>query len=212
MPSVSPLIQTLGCTKVARWLRVGFSTIVCVQVWSRFAAGQSKTVAIGSGAKSQILLSLFGGPHQRVPCSAFGLASATKRVQPNHSLKGRSNGGSPGPEPRYGVHFLFSGPGVPPSASPSPRTSRISDCFLTKSYIEVPGPCVVSPETPGLAQTLGSTDTPLARPADLASSIMAHEHGSKATRGHAGQLPQLEDLRSPDGRTPKQHRLAPPQK
>jgi hypothetical protein len=44
------------------------------------------------------------------------------RVLPNPALKGRSNGVPPGPEPRYGVHFLFSGPGVPPSASPLART------------------------------------------------------------------------------------------
>jgi hypothetical protein len=76
-----------------------------------------------------------------VPCSAFEQASATKRVQPNHSLKGRSNGGPPGPEPRYGVHFLFSGPGVPPSASPLAQTLG---CTKVACSLRIGFPTIVS--------------------------------------------------------------------
>jgi hypothetical protein len=43
-------------------------------------------------------------------------------VLPNPSLKGSTNGVPPGPEPRYGVHCLFSGPGVPPSVLPLAQT------------------------------------------------------------------------------------------
>jgi hypothetical protein len=34
--------------------------------------------------------------------------------RPNPSVKPRPNGGPPGPGHRYGVHFLWPGPGVPP--------------------------------------------------------------------------------------------------
>ena len=37
------------------------------------------------------------------------------RVRPNPSVKPSPNGGPPGPGHRYGVHFLWPGPGVPPS-------------------------------------------------------------------------------------------------
>ena len=37
------------------------------------------------------------------------------RVRHNPSLKPSPNGGPPGPGHRYGVHFLWPGPGVPPS-------------------------------------------------------------------------------------------------
>ena len=41
-----------------------------------------------------------------------------RKVLPNHSLEARSNGGPPGPGHRYGVHFLWPGPGVPPLTPP----------------------------------------------------------------------------------------------
>ena len=41
-----------------------------------------------------------------------------RTVLPNHSLEARSNGGPPGPGHRYGVHFLWPGPGVPPLTPP----------------------------------------------------------------------------------------------
>ena len=40
--------------------------------------------------------------------------SLSSRVQPNLSLKPSPNGGPPGPGHRYGVHFLWPGPGGPP--------------------------------------------------------------------------------------------------
>ena len=42
----------------------------------------------------------------------------SRTVLPNQSLEARSNGGPPGPDHRYGVHFLWPGPGVPPLAPP----------------------------------------------------------------------------------------------
>jgi hypothetical protein len=53
------------------------------------------------------------GAGQRARSSKEG--SAREKVLPNPSLKGSTNGVPPGPEPRYGVHCLSSGPGVPPS-------------------------------------------------------------------------------------------------
>ena len=41
-----------------------------------------------------------------------------RTVLPNHSLEARSNGGPPSPGHRYGVHFLWPGPGVPPLTPP----------------------------------------------------------------------------------------------
>jgi hypothetical protein len=62
----------------------------------------------------------FGQQSLALQASAQGVVR--RRAQPNPALKGRSNGAPPGPEPRYAVHFLFSGPGVTPSASPLART------------------------------------------------------------------------------------------
>ncbi len=42
-----------------------------------------------------------------------GVQPSSRR--PNPSVKPRPNGGPPGPGHRYGVHFLWPGPGVPPS-------------------------------------------------------------------------------------------------
>jgi hypothetical protein len=39
---------------------------------------------------------------------------STQPLLPNPSLKPSTNGGPPGPGHRYGVHFLWPGPGVPP--------------------------------------------------------------------------------------------------
>jgi hypothetical protein len=52
----------------------------------------------------------------------LGIGRFAARVPPNLSLKGRSNGGPPGPGRRYAVHFRQPGPGVPPSASPLAHT------------------------------------------------------------------------------------------
>ena len=41
---------------------------------------------------------------------------------PNPSVKLSTNGRPPGPSHRYGVHFLWLGPGVPPLAPALPRT------------------------------------------------------------------------------------------
>jgi hypothetical protein len=54
--------------------------------------------------------------------SALGIGLSATRVPPNLSLKGRSNGGPPGPGRRYAVHFRQPGPGVPPLASPLAHT------------------------------------------------------------------------------------------
>jgi hypothetical protein len=58
--------------------------------------------------------------------SVLGIGRSVARVPPNLSLKGRSNGGPPGPGRRYGVHFRQPGPGVPPSASPLAHTLGLS--------------------------------------------------------------------------------------
>lgn len=44
--------------------------------------------------------------------------STLAQLRPNPSVEARSNGGPPGPGHRYGVHFLWPGPGVPPLTPP----------------------------------------------------------------------------------------------
>ena len=39
-------------------------------------------------------------------------------MTPNPSVEARPNGGAPGPSHRYGVHFLWLGPGAPPLVPP----------------------------------------------------------------------------------------------
>ena len=62
-------------------------------------------------------------PRRPGECIAFepkvvgmGGGSEMQYVGPNHSLKRSANGRPPGPGHRYGVHFLWPGPGVLPSA------------------------------------------------------------------------------------------------
>jgi hypothetical protein len=43
-------------------------------------------------------------------------SSFPRGAGPNPSVKRSANGGPPGPEWRYAVHFRHSGPGVPPSS------------------------------------------------------------------------------------------------
>jgi len=47
-----------------------------------------------------------------------GTPYASPRMTPNPSVKGSANGAPPGPGHRYGVHFLWPGPGVTPSPPP----------------------------------------------------------------------------------------------
>jgi hypothetical protein len=64
-----------------------------------------------------------------VPCKQ----SCGPAVQPNPSLKGRSNGVPPSPGHRVAfAHFLWPGLGVPPSASPLVQTLGV-----TKAYVLV---------------------------------------------------------------------------
>ena len=54
--------------------------------------------------------------HCRVPFACAGISSfgLSPETQPNPSVKPSPNGGPPGPGHRYGVHFMWPGPGVPP--------------------------------------------------------------------------------------------------
>ena len=55
---------------------------------------------------------------QKLQGMATHFLGSPRTVLPNHSLEARSNGGPPGPDHRYGVHFLWPGPGVPPLTPP----------------------------------------------------------------------------------------------
>jgi len=50
--------------------------------------------------------------------SSASLRCSPGNAWPNPSVKASPNGGPPGPGHRYGVHFLWPGPGVPPSVPP----------------------------------------------------------------------------------------------
>jgi hypothetical protein len=119
-PSALPLAQTLNGSNAVRCYRVAlqassaheFNSFWQLQNQSPVQFRKTRTQTQGDG--------VFGQQSLALQASARGVVG--RRAQPNPALKGRSNGVPPGPEPRYAVHFLFSGPGVPPSASPLART------------------------------------------------------------------------------------------
>ena len=83
----------------------------------RRLAGIRRSATISATACCSPESSRNWSPRQnRQDSSNQGRQRRPSRAGPNPSVKPSPNGGPPGPGHRYGVHFLWPGPGVPPSA------------------------------------------------------------------------------------------------